>query len=363
VHPALGELTQADLTRMLELFWHPVCTTAELDASPSGVVPARLLGRDLAVARLQAPGVGDLDAGVAALVDRCPHRSTRLSVGCVDGGALRCAYHGWRWGADGRCVDIPSMPGVPVPSRARVEGFSAQRRHGLVWVRIDDGADTSIPPLPAASEADMKVVAGAPYTWPTAAPRRLENFVDLAHFAWVHDGSLGRRDQPVPPIPSVERVAGELRFGFDPPAPDELDAAALFGSSSYRIVLPLTVDIEFAIAQRPGVRRRLWMTACPLDPGACRTFWHVARSDGHDEPDDLHLAFQDRVLAEDGPVVCNQVPPELPLEPGLEISVRTDRVSIEYRRWLLELVRAGRDGGGPAVAAALAGVSAAVPAG
>ena len=164
----------------------------------------------------------------------------------------------------------------------------------------------------------------------------------------------------VPPVPAMTRVAGELRFAFDPPEPDQLDPAALFGASSYRLILPLTVDIDFAVAGRPGVRRRLWMTASPLDPGSCRSFWFLARSDGHDEPDELHLAFQDRVLAEDEPVVCNQVPPEFPLESGAEISVRTDRVSIEYRRWLLELVRAGRQGGGPALAAALLGSAAVV---
>ena len=38
---------------------------------------------------------------VAAMIDRCLHRSTRLSVGCVDRDALRCAYHGWRWDAAG----------------------------------------------------------------------------------------------------------------------------------------------------------------------------------------------------------------------------------------------------------------------
>ena len=45
----------------------------------------------------------------------------------------------------------------------------------------------------------MRIAPGEPYTWPTGAARRVENFVDLAHFAWVHDGTLGNRGQPVPP--------------------------------------------------------------------------------------------------------------------------------------------------------------------
>ena len=50
------------------------------------------------------------------------------------------------------------------------------------------------------------------------------------------------------------------------------------------------------------------------------------------------------LLAEDEPVVTHQVPPEMVLDPGAELSVRTDRVSIEYRRWLRELAVAALDG-------------------
>jgi vanillate O-demethylase monooxygenase subunit len=79
------------------------------------------------------------------------------------------------------------------------------------------------------------------------------------------------------------------------------------------------------------------MTASPLDEASCRSFWFISRDDDLDGDDAPHLAFQQRVLDEDEPVVCNQDPPEMVLEAGFELSVRTDRVSIEYRRWLCEL--------------------------
>ncbi|MFN8028278.1 MAG: hypothetical protein U0W40_18520, partial [Acidimicrobiia bacterium] len=165
-----------------------------------------------------------------------------------------------------------------------------------------------------------------------------------SHFAWVHDGTLGDRAQPVPPIPVVRREAAELRFEYDPPdlVPED---EALFGFSEYRMPVPCTVDISFHLAS--GARRRLWMTASPLDAARCRTFWSVARDDDHDGDDAEYLAFQDLVLRQDEPVVCNQDPPEFPLEP-LEVSVRTDRVSIEYRRWLRELAAVAVEGDGGA---------------
>ncbi|HTD51252.1 MAG TPA: aromatic ring-hydroxylating dioxygenase subunit alpha [Acidimicrobiia bacterium] len=323
------------VTRMLELFWHPVCTRAELAASAPHPRAVELLGRRLAIA--------DLGGQVVAMTDRCPHRSTRLSVGRVEGDSVRCAYHGWRYAADGTCIEIPSTPDGPLPVGPCVESFEAQLAYDLVWVRLDAGAATTIPAHPAWDTPTMHVVAGVPYTWPTSALRRVENFVDLAHFPWVHDGTLGRRDQPVPPIPRIARVDGELRFHYDPPDMP-VRPEALFGFSAYRMPMPCTVDIEFELES--CARRHLWMTASPLDSGRCRAFWFVSRDDDLGTDDAAHLAFQQVVLDQDEPVVCNQDPPELVLDPGFELSVRTDRVSIEYRRWLNELVDAAARGAG-----------------
>jgi phenylpropionate dioxygenase-like ring-hydroxylating dioxygenase large terminal subunit len=312
--------------------WHPVCTADELP----GPVGVQLLGRELAVAQLA-------DGRLLACTDRCAHRSTRLSIGCVDRDRLRCAYHGWAYGVDGRCVEIPSMPESPIPIAAAVETFEARIEHGLVWIRLESTVDTAVPACPGLEDPAMKMLAGEPYTWPVSALRRVENFVDLAHFAWVHDGSLGRRDKPVPPLPELHRHGGELRFAYDPPGvPDQPDPTALIGASSYRMPMPCTVDIEFILDG--GHRRRLWMTASPIDDRTCRCFWYVGRTDDLAGDDRDHLDFQALVLDEDEPVVTNQIPRELPLEQGIELSVRTDRVSITYRRWLRELAVAALDG-------------------
>jgi vanillate O-demethylase monooxygenase subunit len=319
--------------RALELFWHPVCTRAELQRVAPHPLAVTLLGRELAVA--------DVGGVVMAAIDRCPHRSTRLSVGFVEPGSIRCAYHGWRYSVAGECVEIPATPGGPLPVGSCLQTFDVEVAYDIVWVRIDGSAGTTIPANPAWDDASLHVVAGEPYTWPTSALRRVENFVDLAHFAWVHDGTLGRRDEPVPPIPTVGRVGGELRFHYDPPAM-EPEHEALFGHSRYRMPMPCTVDIEFHAES--GSRRHLWMTASPVAEGVCRTFWFVARDDDLDGDDAQYLAFQQVILDQDEPVVCNQNPPEIPLDPGSELSVRTDRVSIEYRRWLRELADAADHG-------------------
>jgi vanillate O-demethylase monooxygenase subunit len=123
-----------------------------------------------------------------------------------------------------------------------------------------------------------------------------------------------------------------------------VEETALFGHSKYRMPMPLTVSIEFFLAT--GASRHLWMTASPVDMATCRAFWTVSRDDDLDGDDVEHMAFQDLILSEDEPVVTNQVPREMVLDPGFELSVRTDKVSIEYRRWLGQLVQAAAVGPG-----------------
>ena len=65
------------------------------------IVQVTLLGEDWAVARI--------DGAIVALPDRCPHRFSPLSAGCVVDGAVQCAYHGYRFDAAGRCVLVPAL--------------------------------------------------------------------------------------------------------------------------------------------------------------------------------------------------------------------------------------------------------------
>src|SRR5579862_2071442 len=79
--------------------FHPVAASAAVGAGD--LCAAQLLGVSLVVWR-------DAAGAVHAWDDRCPHRGTRLSIGRVDGDHIVCAYHGWQFGSDGRCIAVPS---------------------------------------------------------------------------------------------------------------------------------------------------------------------------------------------------------------------------------------------------------------
>lgn len=65
--------------------------------------------------------------------NRCPHRGMRLSFGFVRRETLICPYHGWTYGADGRCVSIPAHPALTPPATIRVSVPALRERAGLIF--------------------------------------------------------------------------------------------------------------------------------------------------------------------------------------------------------------------------------------
>jgi phenylpropionate dioxygenase-like ring-hydroxylating dioxygenase large terminal subunit len=88
--------------RILADYWHPVAFSHDVGSTP---IRARLLDVDLIVYRTSQ--------GVMVARNICLHRGSELTQGTLEGDELVCAYHGWRYGPDGRCVRIPAQP----PSR------------------------------------------------------------------------------------------------------------------------------------------------------------------------------------------------------------------------------------------------------
>ena len=136
----------APLAALARRCWHAVATLGELRAAAPSPLAVTLLGERLAIAQLTAAG----GPKVVAFADRCPHRSARLSLGSVvthgvAGTALRCAYHGWSYGADGGCVSIPAAPDLAIPEKARATAYEVQEAYGLLWVRLEAGWPTVIP--------------------------------------------------------------------------------------------------------------------------------------------------------------------------------------------------------------------------
>src|SRR5207249_12144176 len=88
----------------------------------------------------------DPDGRVIALRDVCPHRAAPLSAGRFareTSGAVSvaCPYHGWRFGADGRCLAIPSLTDKTFEiGRIRLRRFHVAESQGMVFVWMPSDA-------------------------------------------------------------------------------------------------------------------------------------------------------------------------------------------------------------------------------
>ena len=84
---------------MLPNQWTPTVPLIEL----AGDGPFRIEIAGDAVVAFRGP-----NGQIATLIDRCPHRSSRLSNGTVQtDGLLRRHYHCWRFDDRGACKQVP----------------------------------------------------------------------------------------------------------------------------------------------------------------------------------------------------------------------------------------------------------------
>src|SRR5260370_18990451 len=106
-------------------FWYPVAESRSVRKGKT--FAATFAGERIALYRGQS-------GTVYALEDRCAHRQVPLSMGVVEGEALRCCYHAWAYRGNGRISQIPYLPrGAGRPPR-RVRAYPAREAYGLVFV-------------------------------------------------------------------------------------------------------------------------------------------------------------------------------------------------------------------------------------
>jgi len=130
--------------------WFMVATAQEVTEVPIAV---RYFGQDLVMYRGK-------QSGRAFMVEAyCPHMGTHLALNTtsyvvkdgehVQGDNIRCPYHAWRFGPDGRCNEIPYSP-APIPKAACLKVWKIIERAGCLWTWFDpEGAepDYDLPPF------------------------------------------------------------------------------------------------------------------------------------------------------------------------------------------------------------------------
>ena len=163
---------------LLRHYWIPVLQSAELP--PGGRVKrVALLGE-----RLIAHRTPEGRPGLVAEV--CPHRGASLYFGRNEDGGMRCVYHGWKFGLDGQCVDMPSEP--PESSFAAKVchiAYPCQERGGVIWAWMGGAPAPALPELEWTTLPRSHVFASKRVqdcNWFQA----LEGGIDSSHISFLH---------------------------------------------------------------------------------------------------------------------------------------------------------------------------------
>ena len=88
---------------VMRRYWVPVALSSELSERDGAPIRVKVLGENLVAFRDTSGRVGLVD-------EFCAHRRASLFLGRNEEGGLRCVYHGWKYDADGNCLEMPNEP-------------------------------------------------------------------------------------------------------------------------------------------------------------------------------------------------------------------------------------------------------------
>jgi phenylpropionate dioxygenase-like ring-hydroxylating dioxygenase large terminal subunit len=311
---------------VLHHYWHAVARSQDVTDKPLAV---KLLDHPVVLWRS--------DTGIVAFHDLCVHRGTPLSLGWTENGYIVCAYHGWRYGADGMCKHIPSIPAERgIPAKARAIAYHCAEKYGLIWLCLKDPV-ADIPAFP--QEIHDPSYRWEAYSshgqWKANAARMIENLLDFSHFTWVHPGILGDPSNAACESSEITAVPGGFQYEIEQPV-NRLKANSA-SIQRFTVILPLTLFIERRQPDGPEKQTNIYCCT-PMSDKETR-FFRLSGRNYRDALSDEELNKKHQTIFEQDRVIVEaQRPEELPLDLAEELHLRgPDTAGLEYRRALREI--------------------------
>jgi nitrite reductase/ring-hydroxylating ferredoxin subunit len=173
---------------LMRQYWVPAALSSELPEPDGPPLRVKLLGEDLIGFRTTSGEVG-------LIQNSCPHRGASLFYGRNEDEGLRCVYHGWKFGASGACLDMPSEPPESnFKSKVRARAYPCVEQGGLIWAYL--GPRRTPPPLPALEAVMRPGSAIQVYQRRCNWVQALEGDIDTCHTVYLHLGSVEASEVP-----------------------------------------------------------------------------------------------------------------------------------------------------------------------
>ena len=215
--------------------------------------------------------------------------------------------------------------------------LQVRERFGHVWTSPGSPVQDLFT-IPEAEPADRRLVDCGVVRVKCSPLRAVENFLDIAHFPFVHTDILGAE-----PHTEVNRYEVKIREDSDEVwatkvtfyQPQAAKSAAGGGVTEYmyRVAAPTAAVLYKTCPARPEAWDVIAIFVQPLAEDLCDVWPWMALYDDITPQAEL-IAFQQMIFLQDRSILENQIPRLLPLDPGKEIPTQADMTSVAYRRWL-----------------------------
>ena len=272
---------------------------------------------------------------IMAWENLCIHRGSRLSLGSINNGILKCAYHGWEYNQDAQCVKIPSQPDIKIPKKARVKSYKVIEKMNMVWINLSKEANDFVN-IKEFNESNFNHVASGPYIMNASAPRAIENFLDVAHFPFVHENHLGVKDKPMIDdydVVSSNKGIHASNIKIFQPNPDGTNKSGEV-IYDYHVHSPFVASLGKDVSKNERFVLVFYVT--PISETESMIYTLTLMNFGKLD-DKIVRDYQDFITAQDVPIVESQRPELLPMDLQEELSIRSDKISIAYRRYLKKM--------------------------
>lgn len=210
-------------------------------------------------------------------------------------------------------------------------------RYGHVWSSLGD-PQKALFAIPEADQPGRRLVDVGVVRVRCSPLRAVENFLDIAHFPFVHTDILGAEPHTEVPNYKVEIREDEdevwaTQVKFYQPQAAKSAEGGITTEYMYRVPAPTCSILYKTCPPRPGEWDVITLFVQPLAEDLCDVWPWMALFDDETSMADL-IHFQQTIFLQDRSILENQIPRLLPLDPGMEIPTRADLTSVAYRRWL-----------------------------
>ena len=286
------------------------------------------------------------------LVDKCSHRSAKLSTGMIVNNNIECPYHGWQFNGCGRCVKIPQAPAnARLPSSAihiKDTNYIAKAHDGVVWMYpcskgSNEEVNTICRLFNFANNPSYLLTERA-FDAPYSYYLQIENLLDPAHINFVHDGFQGDKQN-----------AGAISL-------DHIEVNGTFMSATFshpgqniprvQITFWMPYGVEVSVYNDDDVVRKNVIYVIPTSENCCRVLFRDVVVTKHISPQEpfskalvQFIAHTDSYKNINANIVEDIFNQDLSVLEGQQANVgsyqtsqyvlptESDRLIVEYRKW------------------------------